>query len=79
MSYAPSEDCCCSMDEGRGWETLGEMGRLGFWRRRFESIGVLVDVVCIEMKVGLSGEVEVSEVSVSMFCHHSWGCGRKSQ
>lgn len=52
---------------------------MGFWRRRFESIGVLVDVVCIEMKVGLSGEVEVSEVSVSMFCHHSWGCGRKSQ
>lgn len=33
---------------------------------------MLVDVVCTEMKVGLSGEVEVSEVSVSMFCHHSW-------
>jgi hypothetical protein len=66
---------------GRRWETLGEMGRLGFWRAGvgdLSRIGVLVDVVCIEMKVGLLGEVEVSEVSVSMFCHHSWWRERKS-
>jgi hypothetical protein len=44
--------------------------------RGFEKIGVLADVVCIEMKVELLGEVDVSEVSVSMFCHHSWWMGK---
>lgn len=39
----------------RGWGTLGEMGRLGFWCAGVGYLrwkGVFADVVCIETKEG---------------------------
>ena len=55
MSYAPSEDCGCSMHKRK---RVGDTSRDGAFGvlvcrgRVFEVEGVFVDVVCIETKEG---------------------------